>query len=264
MASFLPFRPWFSPDPRVFGREAAPPPGIPDDAASSPALRRHHSVLPLCEPPVYRRRMSYMHRFRRTPAKASRPFSISGSEAPSFRVLFRVRVRSTLPYRPEVPHPRFGYPLCGLEGPRSLKASFSLQRSWAFPFRAFLPPGDRNGVSSAPSALALSHETFGASCRRFSGFLPPGEPCPWLRPGFLGQVGAACSLGFFRPLGLSLRRTNPKTFPFRIPPLVLCRPDLSIGTRRDLRVCSPDGLAFPSEEGAGPSDLPHRSSSATS
>jgi len=47
-----------------------------------------------------------------------------------------------LPFHPEDSHTGFGYPLCEFVVPESSEASFSSQRSWASPFRAFLLPGD--------------------------------------------------------------------------------------------------------------------------
>jgi len=89
----------------------------------------------------------------------------------------------------------FGYPHSVSLIPSPLEASFSLQRSWASPFRAFLLPGDRGRVSPSLSAPALFHKTPSALYRRFSGLIPPGKPSPFVPPGGLARVGGSCSHG---------------------------------------------------------------------
>jgi len=53
----------------------------------------------------------------------------------------------------------FGYPLDGSIVLFASVASFSSQRSWASPSKAFLLPGDRRRVSSPLSARALPYQT---------------------------------------------------------------------------------------------------------
>lgn len=52
-------------------------------------------------------------------------------------------VQHALPCTLEVPSLGFGYPFDGVSSLRTLEASFSLLRSWASPFEAFLQPHDR-------------------------------------------------------------------------------------------------------------------------
>jgi hypothetical protein len=89
-------------------------------------------------------------------------------------------VWKTLPCFPEVPPPGFGYPLDGFSRLRSLKASFSSQRSWASLFRAFLLPSDRIAVSRNSLRSCAFLPNLPAWYRRSSGLLPPGKPCPLL------------------------------------------------------------------------------------
>jgi len=78
----------------------------------------------------------------------------------------------------------------------SLEASFSSQRSWVSPFRAFASPSVVEIVFPLLLfALALFHITSSAMYRRFSAFVPPKKPNPLLLPGGLVQVGIVYSLG---------------------------------------------------------------------
>jgi hypothetical protein len=86
--------------------------------------------------------------------------------------------------------------LSAARAPEFPEAFFSFRRSWASPFRAFLLPGDRPGLSTGPSAPALSPETSSALGRRFDGLIPPRKPYPFAQPDRLNPVGALALLGF--------------------------------------------------------------------
>jgi len=107
---------------------------------------------------------------------------------------------------PQTPHPRVWLPSRWRLAFLPLEASFSSQRSWASPFRAFLLLGDRRRVPSPPSTPALVAKTLARLyAPRFSGFAPPKKPSPFLLPEGLIQVGGFCSPGLSDLLRLSLR-----------------------------------------------------------
>jgi hypothetical protein len=153
--------------------------------------------------------------------------------------------------------------LSTVSDPRPLVACFSLQRSWAFPFRAFLPPGDRSKVSLAPSALALSCETFRPRTGASAAFSRPASRTPVRTLGCYTRSGPPALLGFFGLSGSPSAGPTRKRLPFEFSLSSFAPSSLTAGVRRDLRARSPGGLASPSVEGAGLSDLLHRSSSAT-
>jgi hypothetical protein len=204
MVSFQPFRPWYSPGPRAFRSgtarrlEFSTPNSL--SCTSTPPQR----LLPL--------------------RPASLPASHADHEPLSRGIRFRtlalqriragspLSARSLLRTRPAGFTVPTGGPVHGVwlpsrrcPAPQSLEAFFSLQRSWASPFEALFPSRDRTGVSPGSVRSCVFSRNLAASCRRFSGFLPPDELYPSLRPGGLGQVGAPCSPGLLRPLRLSLR-----------------------------------------------------------
>jgi len=149
MACFLPFRPWLSPDLRVF--EPSRPLGESEfisPSESSLALRRHLSVFASQASPFDLCLMPTMIHSRTAPRTECLPFSISGSETPSFHFLTKAS-GSHLPCAPEVPPVGFGYPFDGIQVFRPSETSFSLQRSWASPFRAFLRHVDREMLSQS-------------------------------------------------------------------------------------------------------------------
>jgi hypothetical protein len=217
MPCFLPVRPRLSPDPRVFGPSSRraiqvnAPPGC-----SSPALQRHLSVSPLRSPLPCRRPRETRDRPRKAPRRSFVTLQRIRVSRPFFS---RLRLKSCpvgLARPTGSPALRVWLPSRRRQLATPLEASFSPQRSWASPFRAFLLPHGRSRVSPRSAALALSRETLTTSHRRSSGFLPPGKPYPFSRPKRLARVGALALLGF-RPLGFSLRETNRKASPFPVP-----------------------------------------------
>jgi hypothetical protein len=204
MVSFQPFRPWYSPGPRAFRSGTArrlefstpnslsctstPPQRLlPLRPASLPASHADHEPLSR----GIRFRTSALQHVRIESPLFAR--SLSGTRPAGF----------TLP--PGGPVLRVWLPSRRRSAPQSSEACFSFQRSWALPFEALFPSRDRAGVSPGPFRSCVSSRNLAASRRRFSGFLPPDELYPSLRPGGLGQVGASCSPGLLRPLRLSLR-----------------------------------------------------------
>jgi hypothetical protein len=205
MACSLPFRPWLSPDLRVFssqnrlGTSLNCSPGL-----SSPALQRHLSVFPGRSPPPYQRPRPTLSRLREAP-RLSFP-ALQHVRIPwPFFALHRLMQRPAGFASPTgSPVPRVWLPSRRRQLTEPSEASFSSQRSWASPSRAFLLLGDQQRVSPPPSAPALPCETYSASHRRSSGFLPPKKPCPSSPPGRLIRTRASALLGF-PPLRSSLR-----------------------------------------------------------
>jgi len=110
-----------------------------------------------------------------------------------------------------------------------LEASFSPQRSWVSPFRAFASPRVIKGVFP-PSlfALALSYITSSAMHRRFSAFLPLRKPNPLLLPGELIRVGVVCSHGLNSlPGALSSRTVQRSSSSLNSPHILIATPPRS-------------------------------------
>jgi len=186
---------------------------------SSPVLRRHLGVFTSSGPPFYERPTSTVNRARKAPRLGFPALQHIRNPGAFSSHPFRGRVRRVLPCPPEVTLQGLAT-LLTCSTPSPLEAFFSLQRSWASPFRAFLLPGDRGGVSSPLSAPALCHKTPSALHRRFSGLLPPGKPSPFVPPGGLTRVGGSCSRGLYdlsgAPAADPLRKSStPPEIPFR-------------------------------------------------
>jgi len=189
MACLLPFRPWLSPDLRVFSFEDPRRFRILIvsrllSCASTPPQR-----LRSYEPPTYSRLMPTMSRPQRTPRYV-----------PSAPQHLRIRSPHFSPPFGGVP-PVFALPVGGPAlrvwlpfqrrmASRPLEASLSPQRSRASPFRAFLRSGDRRSVSGSPFRPRAFPRNPSASCRRLSGLLPPNQPYPLSLPEWLARIGA--------------------------------------------------------------------------
>lgn len=191
--------------------------------------------------------MPTMGHFRRAPVKKLRgPSAYPGRGSPFFTDSLNLRPIGLCPAHRRCRTQGLAT-LSAVPNPRSLKAFFSFQRSWAFPFRAFLPPGDRNGVSSASSAPALSYETrveprTGASAVSSR----PVSRTPVRSLGCYARSGPRALLGFFGLSGASSAGPARKRLPFELPLSSFDPPGLAAGSHRDLRGSSPDGLAPPS------------------
>jgi len=110
---------------------------------ASPALPLHHSVSHSKSPPIYLQPRDRPSRVRKAPCLSSPALQHFRIQEPFFSLLRSKKRLSGLPSHSEGSHAGFGYPLCELIVQRPSEASFSSQRSWASPFRAFLLPGDR-------------------------------------------------------------------------------------------------------------------------
>lgn len=108
----------------------------------------------------------------------------------------------------EVPSLGFGYPFDGVSHLKTLGASFSSQRSWAFPFEAFLRQLIEILFPKSPPFLRFLNKPSGLlmTLQRFYPNLPA---VPLVAPEGLVRVGAHASLGF-RSL--------------RLPPILSCPP----------------------------------------
>lgn len=138
------------------------------------------------------------------------------------------------------------------------EASFSLQRSLAFPFRAFLLLSDRFRVSSASSALALSQQTCRPVIGASAAFSHLRSRSPLSLPEGLVRVGAVLLSWVFLPLGLSLRLASHGSvslpwLPFRI----LGSKGLTTHRTPYLKVSLYAPWLSPLVRGAGPSGIPH-------
>lgn len=110
-----------------------------------------------------------------------------------------------------------------------------------------------------------SYENLTAFIRCFSDFIPLEKPCPFTLPNGLGRGGTSCSLGSSDLSGLALSvEPGKRRLPFFIALTFFLPTNLTINKNRNPRGCSFNGLASPSEKGAGLSGLPHQRSSATS
>lgn len=145
--------------------------------ASRP-LSRHRSVLPPRLPPKLTNHVDSLAHVPRHLAGALWPFSVCGFPDP----FSRLSASGKVPPLPEVPPAGFGYPLDGLKSLKPSEASFSPQRSWASPFKAFLLHKGREALSNPSLRSHASPQNLAASSRRLSGFLPSWKPCPSLLP----------------------------------------------------------------------------------
>lgn len=146
---------------------------------------------------------------------------------------------------------------------RSLGASFSSPRSWAFPFRAFLPGLDQEGVSSPSSALALPSQTFQPDSGASAIYSPPLSRPLLPLPNCLRRGGGLCSLGLPEPLGSSLRIAQISLSLAHLSFSSFALSDVSIGQTRDPKVPLDSAWLSPSVKGANPLGLLRRRSPAT-
>lgn len=114
--------------------------------------------------------------------------------------------------------------VCFSSFPSSQEAYLSFQRSWAYPFKAFLLPTDRSSVSPASFRSCAFPENPTAFSRRFIGLIPVGKPSPNVLPDDLNQGGGSCFLGPHDLSGsLSQFNHQPASFPrsVSLPPVRL-------------------------------------------
>jgi hypothetical protein len=258
MACLLPFRPRLSPDLKVFGFEAPRRfriliVGRLLSCTSTPPQR-----LASCAPPTYSRLMPTMSRYRQAPRYVPSAPQHLRTRKPPFLAPFRRRPTSfTLPAGG--PALRVWLPFQRRSASKPSGASFSPQRSRASPFRAFLRLGDRKPVSRSPLRSRAFPQNPSALCRRLSGLLPPSQPCPWLLPEWLAQVGARLLSWAFRPLRFSLRWTGAGRLSRPSPSHPSTRAVFQTRKPGTPGLVLPTAWLSPSEEGADPSGLSHRS-----
>jgi hypothetical protein len=145
----------------------------------------------------------------------------------------------------------------------TLEASFSLQRSWASPFEAFLQTCDRFSCFQLIFRSGAFPTGLAAYCRRFNGLIPHAQPFPLVPPGGLVQVGASASLGL--PTSWVLPQLKmPRSLSLFGSPHALASNSVLPRTRRGTSgYPSPVSWLSPLERGADPSGLSHRRSRAT-
>jgi hypothetical protein len=178
MASSLPFRPWSSLDPRAFRPEA-----VWRLEFSTPNSLSCTSTPPQRLLPLRPASLPTSHADHEPSSRGIRSRSLALQR---FRIRSPLSARSLLGARPVGVAVPTGGPVLRVWLPsrrriasQSLEAFFSFQHSWASPFRAFFPSRDRAGVSSGSFRSCAFSRDFTASCRRFSGLIPPDElyPC---------------------------------------------------------------------------------------
>jgi len=189
MACPLPFRPWLSPDPRVFSFEAPRRLRILTvgrllSCTSTPPQRlSSHAPLP------YSRLMPTMSRSREAPRYVHSALQHVRIRGTPFFTFFRRRPAG-FTFPTGGPAPRVWLPFQRPQVPQPLETSFSPQRSWASLFRAFLRCGDQEPVSRPFLRPRAFPQNRSALYRRLGGFIPPHQPCPLSLPEFLARVGA--------------------------------------------------------------------------
>jgi hypothetical protein len=98
---------------------------------------------------------------------------------------------------PRSPTPRVWLPSLRCQLLQASETSFSPQRSWASPFKAFLLPHDRTTLSNDPSAHALPYKTLPDLVPALQRLQPTGKAVPLLLlPRGLVWTGAIALLGF--------------------------------------------------------------------
>jgi hypothetical protein len=156
MACPLPFRPWLSPGPRVFGFRTTEDQSTDPHAGPLLHLRATPVACPDARRPAQKAKPTWP--LWRNSSLRSMTLQHIQTEEPFFAFGFRPNVPAALPHLREVPPSGFGYPLGGVSPP-ALGNLFSSPRSWASLFRAFIRPRGRPRVSPEPSARALPCQT---------------------------------------------------------------------------------------------------------
>jgi len=180
MACLLPFRPWLSPDLRVFSFEAPRRlrilvVGRLLSCTSTPPQR-----LASCVPPAYPRLMPTMSHSRQAPRYVPSAPKHMRIEEPLLSPSFE-GVPPALPCQREVPLLGFGYPFSGLSSP-PLGSLFQPPTLTGFALQSFHPVWrSKTGFPASLRSRASSQDP-STSCRRLSGLLPPNQPHPSLLP----------------------------------------------------------------------------------
>jgi len=250
MAYLLPFRPWLSPDLRVFGFEAPRRlrilvVGRLLSCTSTPPQR-----LSSYAPPAYPRLMPTMSHSRQAPRYVPSAPQRLRTREPLFSPPCE-GVPPALPCQREVPLLGFGYPFSGLQFPDPWKR---LSAPNVHGLRPSEPCSDLMVGNRFPGPLPLPRFP-----KRPVGLLPAPQRLDPTRPAvplvasrvFSPGRGQDALLGFRTSRVLpSLDRSRASLPTLTLPPFALH--DLTIVQARDHRVCSPNGLALSLRRGRRP------------
>jgi hypothetical protein len=118
-----------------------------------------------------------------------------------------------MPSISEVPHPGFGYPLCGVSHSKPGKPLSVPNTLGLRPSKLFSSPMIDSPFRINLSAPALSYKTLSDLVSALQRLTPTGKAVPLLLlPRGLVRVGAYCSLGLSDLLGLLLPLTHEVSF----------------------------------------------------
>jgi hypothetical protein len=151
-----------------------------------------------------------------------------------------------------VPPPGFGYPLDGVRSPHPAGASFSSQRSWASPSKAFLLHDDQSSVSQEPlRPRAFPEDSFRlpSAPQRLA---PIVKAVPLFAPEGLARVGALALLGLFDLLGAPSSHDRGMLSLHPSPLSLLASPGLTTRLSLNPRVSLGEGLALSPRRGRRP------------
>jgi len=215
MACFLPFRPWHSPDPRVFRFRTTWDQSTNPTQVLSCTYAPPQWLAPSLVAPTERIGRPFL--LHGAPRIAPRPFSMTGQKNPFLRSA-RDQTFGRLYRTTREPRLQGLATLLAVSAPLPSGTCFSPPRSWASLFRAFLRLRGGSQVSPEPSALTLccqtlrpgtgapaasAHQTSRSPC--FSTlFRWKWGPCPlelWHLPGFFHRTFEEAP-SFFMPFPL--------------------------------------------------------------
>lgn len=161
-------------------------------------------------------RSSPSRKHRRTSPKLINPSAFSVCEVPFFvHPVGRTPRRFAFPSRSSVPG--FGYPFHEITPFAALKAYFSLQRSWASLFRAFLLSVGRNCLSATslrPCTSSKGHYNQPMVLRRLD---PNRKAVPHLGLHVLHMKPGHCSLEPFGLPGSPVAKLDIEHLPLHLP-----------------------------------------------
>jgi len=155
---------------------------------------------------------------RRWPHLFSASLELSGPSAfPAYRTLLvtprsRKASENPLPWSSEVPHPGFGYPLCGVSLRKPVKPLSAPNALGLRPSKLCSFPMIEVSSRKPLSAPALPYETLADLVPTLQRLPPTGKAVPlYCSPEGLVRTGAKCSLGLSDLLGSLLSLTHEKS-----------------------------------------------------
>lgn len=182
---------------------------------SSPVLQRHLDVLALLSPPSYSPTTCNRHLLSKS---SSRKLSLP-SAFPDTKTHLATAGLMTQPPGALYPALQVSLPRVWLPSQSDLplvliplRASFSPQRSWDSPFKAFLLQGDLERFPFLPPLLRFPVKPFRPYIVASAASPHLESRLPFSLPRCLVQVGSFCSLGISNLSGFSLRRSSPFIF----------------------------------------------------